>query len=68
MTDNHETPDTSTPPAVEQYFAEHPDIFDVELTNNEPDERQETAAQRFRRLADEITRHRADLNNRLRDA
>lgn len=32
MTNNHETSDASTPPEVERYFAEHPDIFDVELT------------------------------------
>jgi hypothetical protein len=34
MTNNHETPDTSTPLAVEQYFTSHPDIFDVELTED----------------------------------
>jgi hypothetical protein len=32
MTNNHETSGTSTSPAAERYFAEHPDIFDVELT------------------------------------
>lgn len=34
MTNNHETSDASTRPEVEQYFAEHPDIFDVELTED----------------------------------
>ncbi|MGP9611524.1 MULTISPECIES: hypothetical protein [unclassified Corynebacterium] len=32
MTNNPETSDPNTPPAVERYFAVHPDIFDVELT------------------------------------
>ncbi|MGP9723115.1 hypothetical protein ACT3SZ_03735 [Corynebacterium sp. AOP40-9SA-29] len=34
MTTNRETPDTGTPPVVDQYFAEHPDILDVELTKD----------------------------------
>lgn len=34
MTNNHKTPDTSTPPVVEQHFTAHPDIFDVELTED----------------------------------
>ncbi|MFZ2560762.1 hypothetical protein ACTXJM_11260 [Corynebacterium variabile] len=32
MTNNHKTPDTSTPPVVEQHFTAHPDISDVTLT------------------------------------
>ncbi|MGO1320885.1 MAG: hypothetical protein ACTH1D_11770 [Mycobacteriaceae bacterium] len=34
MTNNPEASDTSTLPVVEQYFSEHPDIFDVELTDD----------------------------------
>jgi len=34
MTENHETSDTCTSPVVEQYFTSHPDIFDVELTED----------------------------------
>lgn len=34
MPNNHDTADASTPPAVEQYFAANPDIFEVELTED----------------------------------
>jgi len=33
MTKNHETSDTITSPVVEQYFTAHPDIFAVDLTD-----------------------------------
>lgn len=41
MTNNRDTPDPSTPPAVEQYFAEHPGIFEVELTEDNTTPRRE---------------------------
>ncbi|AWT25197.1 hypothetical protein Csp1_03730 [Corynebacterium provencense] len=34
MTNSQETSDTSTPPVVEQYLTSHPDIFAVELTED----------------------------------